>query len=367
MNRITLILIIILLLTSTCNYLVDDKLVISVDTLTTEQTKKMLIKDALSSNDTFPFIKYNHIQIQDWNHRNQIFAEYSVQNAGYAKNKTFRTLNREELMYLRPGEILVIPDTFILDQRAYSIFPHYYWEARNIPKIIIVSAAFQCYACYEYGILVRFAATNTGKETTQTYPGRYHVIWREFNHRSSLDSNWIMPYTINIHPAGSAFHQFSMPGRPVSHSCCRQFMEDAKWLFYWVDLIKRDKNGNRIEFSGTPVLIIDYFDFSRKRGGPWLELKSNKDTFLSLPKDPLNYELAYIPMCQIPPGARWNLPGGRARYIYAEDTLRARGVIRPHVKLVVTRNFNEERRRKKRLEDMKKKKLMDSLNNSTNN
>ncbi len=362
MRRISIIILLLQLIFTACSNSIDQHFIFNVDTLTNEQTINMIIKEAINKIDTFPLIKYNHIQIQDLEHRNQIASEFSVTNAGYAKNKIFRTLNREELRFLRPGEILVIPDTFILDQRAYSIFPHYYWYARNIPKIIIVSAAYQCYACYEFGKLVRFAATNTGKEATQTYPGRYYVRWKVKNHRSSLDSNWIMPYTINFHPAGTAFHQFSMPGRPVSHSCCRQFLEDAEWLFYWVDLLKHDKNGNPIQSSGTPVLIIDHFDFTRKRGGPWLELKSNKDTFLTLPKDPLNYELAYIPMCQIPPGARWNLPGGIQRYKHAEDTLRARGVIRPNVKLIKTRNFNVERRRKKLLQEMKRKKLQNSSN-----
>jgi hypothetical protein len=314
----------------------------------------MLKAEAIAAHDTFPLIQYHNIVLHDMDYRNKIYREYEYDGNNWTKNKTFRTLNREEVRFLRTGEKLVIPDTFILDQRAYSIFPAFYWEAREIPKIIIVSNKYQAYGCYEFGKLVRFAATNTGKEATQTYPGRYALVWKKAEHRSSLDSHWVMPYNFNFHSnAGNAFHQFTMPGRPVSHSCCRQFMEDAKWLFYWGEGIKKGDDGRLIQLSGTPVLIIDHFDFSRKRGGPWLELTSNKDKVIELPEDPMNYELALIPMCQIPPSSRHTLPGGYARYRYAEDTLRARGVIRQHVVLIETKNFNVLRRKKAEAEAKK--------------
>ena len=345
----------IILITS-CDFYSDSYASIEADTLTPGQTEAMLKAEAIAQNDTFPFIRYRHSMIRDKEHRDIVYKEYLYDGNNWSKNKTFRTLHREELIYLRAGEKLVIPDTFISDQRAFSIFPAFYWEARHIPKIVIVSNAFQAYAAYQYGRLVRFAATNTGKEATQTYPGRYSMVWKKREHKSSLDSNWIMPYNFNYHSnAGNAFHQFTMPGRPVSHSCCRQFMDDARWLFYWGEGYKRGKNGKIMRLSGTPVIIIDYFDFSRKRGGPWLELTSNKDTILPLPKDPMAVEWALIPICQIPENSRWNLPGGLKRYIHAEDTLRAKGIIRPHVNLIKTRNFNAERRRKQAIEEKKKK------------
>ncbi len=313
--------------------------------LTPRETEKMIVAEETAKRDTFPLIKYRRFKIRNYADIARIRKEFSPKNR--AKYKTFTTLNRKSLRYLRRGETVVIPDSFFLDQRAYSIFPFYYYGARRLPKLVVVSAAFQAYACYEYGSLVRFAATNTGKEKTQTYPGRYAFEWKEKEHLSSLDSNWKMPYTINFHRnAGCAFHQYHMPGRPVSHSCCRQFGDDAKWLFYWGEMAKRDSTGKRIPLSGTPVIIIDAFDFSRKVGGPWLELKSNRDTILPLPEDPMSVELALIPISQIPPGARWNLPGGKQRYVYAEDTLRARGIIRPGVKITPSINFNELRRKK---------------------
>ncbi len=338
------------------------------DTLTTEQTTKLLRTEAIAKRDTFPYIKYNRIKIKDWNHRSKIYREFKYDGDNWAKNKTFRTLNRKELRYVRPGQVVVIPDSFIADQKAYSIFPAFYWEAREIDKIIMVSAAFQAYACYEKGELARFAATNSGKERTQTYPGRYALSWKEKEHYSSLDSSWYMPYNFNFHAqAGGALHQFSMPGRPVSHSCLRQFMEDAKWLYYWGEGYKRDSAGRRIPMSGTPLIIIDHFDFSRKRGGPWLDLKSNKDTILKLPEDPMSVELPYIPIEQIPPGGRWDLPGGKERYVHALDTLRARGILRPGVSIIPTKNFNELRRKKAVLEAKKKKEEKDKAQKKLKN
>ena len=48
---------------------------------------------------------------------------------------------------------------------------------------------------------------------------------------------------------------------------------------------------------------------------------------LQLPTDPMAVEEALIPISQVPAGVRGALPD-RDRYKFAEDTLRARGVIR---------------------------------------
>ena len=53
---------------------------------------------------------------------------------------------------------------------------------------------------------------------------------------------------------------------------------------------------------------------------------------VDLPEYPMEIEEALIPISQIPPTVRGGLPN-RARYESAEDTLRARGVIRPEAKL----------------------------------
>lgn len=317
-----------------------------------EDSIKAAIEDSVktanklvNSEDKYPLIKYNQVIIKDIKHLREIRKKYNHPKDFRAGWKTIMTLNRKEWRYIRKGQLIVIPDTIVDDIKAYSIFPQYYPGAKDIRKILLVSNAYQCYGAYEYGKLVRFAAVNSGKEKTPTFPGRYALVWKERVRRSSLDSNWIMPFTFNFHgEAGNAFHQFTMPGYPASHSCMRQFMDDAEWLFFWGEGQKLDANKKRIYMSGTPVIVLDYYDYSRGHKGPWRDIKSNKDKVITLPEDPMAVEEALIPMCQIPVSARGRLVN-RSRFKNAEKVLRERGVIREHVVLTPTFNFNDKRRR----------------------
>jgi hypothetical protein len=202
---------------------------------------------------------------------------------------------------------------------------------------------------------VRFAAVNSGEERKPTLPGRYAVNWIDRLRKSSLDSTWILPYTVNFHLyAGSAFHQFDMPGRPVSHSCVRQFLADAEWLYKWVDRGAVNKETRRIiPMTGTPILIIDVFDFTRKKGGPWLDLTSNRDIELELPADPMAVEEALIPISQIPHVVRGGLPD-KTRYVTAEEIIRERGHIREGVTLRESIDFNKLRRERRAREAKKR-------------
>ncbi|GAB1370015.1 hypothetical protein MASR1M45_00730 [Candidatus Kapaibacterium sp.] len=315
--------------------------------------------------DSFPKINYNYIVIRDKDHLDSVKTAFKETEDVPELNKMFCTLNRKERRFIKVGDTVLVADSVMKDMVAYSIFPFYYSAAKDIKKIILVSNRYQAYACYEYGKQVRFAATNTGKERTPSYPGRYAMVWKAELRLSSLDSTWKMPFTWNIHKqAGSAFHKFEMPGYPASHSCLRQFMDDAKWLYKWGEGEKYDSVKNTRYMTGTPVIIIDHFDFNRPRSGPWVSLRSNKDVTLELPDNPLEVEEALIPISQIPEVSRNSLRN-KQRYIFAEDTLRARGVIREGVKLIASVDFNKLRRQKaarkaKELEE--KKKLMDSIN-----
>jgi hypothetical protein len=304
--------------------------------------------------DTFPRINYRKHYIEDYNNYLDIKKEYGHPKKDRAAWRAFTTLNRKEFRFVRVGDSVIIPDMIHKDLRAYSLFPQFYYDGRHLDKIIFVSNKYQCYGAYEKGRLVRFAAVNSGKERTPTYPGRYALVWKQRVRHSSLDSTWIMPYTWNFHAqAGNAFHQFTMPGRPVSHSCIRQFMTDAEWLYEWGRGVRFDSSGHRIRLSGTPVIILDIFDFSRNKYGPWIDLKSNNDVEIELPEEPMNVEEAIIPICQIPLTSRRSLHNYE-RYKYGEDTLRARGIIREGVVLIETKNYNKLRREKKALAARKK-------------
>ncbi len=324
-----------------------------------DSAEKAELKVKLESR--YPEIHYKAVKIRDISHLKQIRKKYNHPTDWRAAWKTIMTLNRKEWRFFRPGQTIILPDTIVDDIKAYSLFPQYYQGAADLPKIIMVSAAFQCYGAYEYGKLIRFAAVNSGKEKTPTFPGRYALVWKERVRRSSLDSNWVMPYTYNFHgEAGNAFHQFDMPGYPASHSCVRQFMDDAEWLFNWGRGERRDTNGRTIRMSGTPVVIIDYYDFNWGRKGPWLKLTSNKDTILQLPPDPMKVEEALIPIVQIPYSSRGRLHN-RQRFEHAEQILRERGIIRKGVVLTPTVNYNAKRReeaQKKWEEEQKKQQNM---------
>ncbi len=291
-----------------------------------------------------PYIKYNLVEIKNRGFLDSIFSSLPDSIDKSIAKKIIMTLNRKELRFIKNGEKIIVPEIFTNNILDYSIFPQSYSSASNIKKIILASIDKQAYGCYENGKLVRFAAVNSGKERTPSFPGRYALVWRERLRRSSLDSTWIMPFTFNFHSAaGSAFHQFEMPGRPVSHSCLRQFIDDAEWLYNWGESAKKDTSGKFIPFSGTPVILLGHFGFSRTKGGPWLDFTSNKDGIVQLPDNPLEVEEALIPIIQIPKEARSSLRNIQ-RYLYAEDTLRARGIIRKHVKLTPSINFNQLRR-----------------------
>lgn len=294
--------------------------------------------------EEFPLIKYNHVVLKDASVLKSIRQKYNHPKEWHSGWKALMILNRKEWRFFRTGQTIIVPDTVLEDLRAYSLFPLYYPGAATLPKLIVVSNAFQCYGAYEYGKLIRFVPVNSGKEKTPTFPGRYALVWKERLRRSSLDSSWIMPFTYNFHgEAGNAFHQFEMPGYPASHSCVRQLMEDAEWLFGWGEGEKFDEKKKPVRMSGTPVIIIDHYDFNLGRKGLWTNLQSNKDTILALPPDPMAVEEALIPIIQIPQSSRGRLPN-RKRFEEAEKVLREKGIIRPNVTLTPSVNFNAKRR-----------------------
>lgn len=147
-----------------------------------------LAKKIAAYETRFDTVKYLKTVIEDKNHLIKVKSDWKRLKEDHFPNKIFITLNRKERRYLRVGDTIVVPDTIISDLRAYSLFPQYYHAARDINKLIVVSNKYQCYACYENGELVRFAACNSGKERTPTFPGRYALTWKE----KKEDLPWIV-------------------------------------------------------------------------------------------------------------------------------------------------------------------------------
>jgi len=295
--------------------------------------------------ERFPSIAYRTIVLRTRRQQDSLFRAFGVGRFPDTA-KVLATLNRKELRFIRVGDSVVVPSLVVTDLRAYSVFPQFYPQAVDIPKLIVLSNKYQAYACYEHGELVRFAACNSGSKGKPTLPGKYFCNWKQRLRVSSLNDEWVLPYTINFHQyAGCAFHAFEMPGRPVSHACVRQFLDDAEWLYRWVRPGNvRDSIGRFLE-RGTPVIIVDMFDYRRPRYGPWLDLRSNRELPVELPSDPLAVEEPWIPLSQIPQKLRRGLPN-IGRYRVALDTLRARGIIDSTFRFRESVDYNERRRQR---------------------
>jgi hypothetical protein len=168
-------------------------------------------------------------------------------------------LNRLDRDHIRDNDTLVVPNIF--DERL-APFPAWLEAARDIHKIIIVSRRAQVFAAYDSGMLVRWGPTSTGKKKTRTPEGLYAANWKKDTAISTVDPSWILPWCVNIHNTeGISFHQFDLPGYPASHSCIRLLVEDATWIFDFVDTWRLTKDGRQILAYGTPVIIFDEYRY----------------------------------------------------------------------------------------------------------
>ena len=83
----------------------------------------------------------------------------------------------------------------------------------------------------------------SGKRSTPTPKGHFHVMEKHKDHRSNL-YNSAMPFFMRLTLDGVGLHQGPMRSVPSSHGCIRLHYEDARYLF------------NNCEV-GTPVFVTD--------------------------------------------------------------------------------------------------------------
>jgi hypothetical protein len=183
-------------------------------------------------------------------------------------------LNRIDLAHVRDGGTLIVPDG-PASMADLSPFPASVGDDHWMPpRLLLVSRRVQAFAAYEAGTLVRWGATSTGRRETPTPAGLFAANWRSKLRRSSDNAEWLLPWYVNfINESGVSFHQFALPGYPASHACVRLLVDDAKWIFDWVELWTLDATRRRIEVYGTPVLVFGDYDFDRP--GPWTQLADN--------------------------------------------------------------------------------------------
>ena len=188
---------------------------------------------------------------------------------GRKRSKLVELLNRVLLENAQIGDTLVVlpPDGYELDFRAYSPFPRYYPGATDFDKLFIIHKSIQAWAAYEYGQLARWGIVNTGAPESPTPTGRYNFNWKTEYRVSSLsppDEPWEMYWVFNFHDIrGIHIHQYPMPtGGPTSHGCVRLVEDDARWIYDWADSWTTRAGdgvgsmGQMPQRPGTTVLVV---------------------------------------------------------------------------------------------------------------
>ena len=184
-------------------------------------------------------------------------------------------LNRIDVAHVQAGDSIVLhaPGR---DPAAYVPFPSELPAAAADSTFLVVDQRVQAWAAYERGSLVRWGPTSTGTRATPTPNGLHHVTWKSKLRRSTEDSTWILPFAINIHNLrGISLHQYALPGYPASHACARLLMDDAEWLYGWVETWALTRDGNEVARTGTPVLMMG--EYAWDLPGPWRRVTEAPD------------------------------------------------------------------------------------------
>jgi lipoprotein-anchoring transpeptidase ErfK/SrfK len=189
---------------------------------------------------------------------------------GEEKMAALLKLNRLDAQHLRAGVTLVIPEQ-VDELTAHSPFPHRVETVREIPKLVLVSLRVQAFGAYEFGNLVRWGPTSSGKKATPTPAGLYHTNWKSKATRSSINNEWLLPWYFNLdNRRGISFHQYDLPGYPASHGCLRLLADDAAWIYGWADQWTLSTDRRRVEAYGTPVIVFGKYDYGKQ--APWKHL-----------------------------------------------------------------------------------------------
>jgi hypothetical protein len=189
---------------------------------------------------------------------------------GEEKMAALLKLNRLDAQHLRAGVMLVIPEK-VGELTSLSPFPSRVETVRDIPKLILVSLHVQAFGAYEFGNLVRWGPTSSGKKASPTPAGLYHTNWKSKATRSSINNDWLLPWYFNLdNQRGISFHQYDLPGYPASHGCVRLLEDDAAWIYGWADQWTLSTDRRRVETYGTPAIVFGKYDYGKQ--APWKNL-----------------------------------------------------------------------------------------------
>lgn len=179
-------------------------------------------------------------------------------------------INRVDEKHLQRLDSILVPDKYIDTIAFYMPFPLYVEILKDIDKILLFSYPAQAFAAYENGKLVISGPTNMGKKASKTPTGLFFCNWKAKETRSTVDNEWILKWNFNISNLGGVgFHQYDLPGYPVSHSCLRLWADQAEFLYSWANQWKLNKSGQLLA-KGTPVIVFGAYPFGSPR--PWFVL-----------------------------------------------------------------------------------------------
>lgn len=192
------------------------------------------------------------------------------------KIEIITAINRTDKANLSKLDSIVIPSNFDGDVLFYMPFPLEVDYLKDVSKILIFSYPTQTFGAYENGILTYSGPTNMGRKKDKTPLGLFFTNWKAEKTTSTFDDEWELKWNFNIeNKLGVGFHEYSLPGFPVSHSCLRLLEKDAKFLYEWANQwILNDKE--EIEAKGTPVIVFGSYNFDLPK--PWLQLVKNPKT-----------------------------------------------------------------------------------------
>lgn len=190
----------------------------------------------------------------------------------YTKEQIYdiAALNRVDVANLKRRDTIIVPKVLKENFIDYTPFPYQMDVLSEVPKFIIFSYPIQAYAVYENGNLIKWGPTNMGKKATQTPRGLFFTNWKGRKVKSTSNDEWILNWNFNIsNQGGVGFHQYALPGYPVSHSCLRLLDADAQFLYNWCDQWILKDSKTQIA-KGTPVIVYGDYSFGKK--GIWNDL-----------------------------------------------------------------------------------------------
>ncbi len=188
-------------------------------------------------------------------------------------------LNRCDRDVLREMDTAIIPLDWYRDETDYCPLPTKIGWANETDRLILVHAPMQAFAAYENGVLVHWGPISSGGRESPTPAGAYFLNWKSKGRNSTVNRSWFLRWYYNFENAtGRSFHEYALPGLPVSHGCIRLLGRDARWMYEWGKSWQLDQTGVDVQAYGTPVVIIGEYDFDSPP--PWRDPELVSQGFL---------------------------------------------------------------------------------------